>query len=158
MTEIQAVYAAKPRIKLKAQDQTEAQVLRDVRRYLALHPKVSRLIRINSGAAMLGDPESPRFVRFADLEGQQRLRSASRRSAAHAAAAAEQMELVPDIIGFLVDGRFLAVEIKGGDWRGTPRNARERAQERFLGVVRHAGGVSGFCASLRDAERLLANA
>jgi len=156
MSEPTVLYAAKPRIRLKPTVQTESQVLRDIRRYLSLHPRVSRLIRINSGAAMIGDPESPRFVRFCDIEGQQQMRSASRRSSAHASAVAEQMELVPDIIGFLVDGRFLAVEVKSGDWRGSPRNARERAQARFLGVVRHAGGVAGFCASLRDAERLLA--
>lgn len=158
MSEPVAIYAGKPRIRLKPVVQTESQVLRDVRRYLALHPRVSRLIRINSGSAMLGDPESPRFVRFCDLEGQQQMRHASRRSAAHAAAVAEQMELVPDIIGFLTDGRFLAVEVKSGEWRGTPRNARERAQERFLCVVRSSGGVAGFCASLRDAERLLRGA
>ena len=145
---------AEPRLNLAPLVQTEAQVLAAVRRYLALHPRVARLIRVNSGAAMRGDPASPRFVRFVDLEGQARLRSASKRSEAIARAAQEQMELVPDLVGFLVDGRFLAVEVKAGGWK-CPRNARERAQERFLGVVRHSGGVAGFVASPRDAERLL---
>lgn len=148
------VEAGRPRIKLKPIVQTEAQVLRDVRAYLALHPKVSRIIRVNSGAAQLGDPEHPRFVRFCDIEGQNQLRHAARRSATHAAAAEERMELVCDIIGFLTDGRFLAVEVKHGGWK-RPTDARERAQARFLEVVRSTGGVAGFVASLKMAEELL---
>lgn len=154
MSEPRAVYAGKPRFRLKPIVQTEAQVLRDVRRYLALHPKVSRLIRINSGACRMGDDEDARFVRFAEIEGQSRIRAAARRAGPIRAAAEDAMELVPDIVGFLCDGRFLAVEVKEAGWN-MPRNPRERAQERFLSVVRHAGGVAGFVASLRDAERLL---
>jgi hypothetical protein len=141
-------------LKLSPVVQTEAQVLHDVRIYLAMHPKVSRLIRINSGAAQIGDPENPRFIRFCDIEGQARMRSASRRSDAIAAAAEEHMELVPDIIGVMSDGRFLAVEVKAGGWM-RPGNARERAQARFLAAVRQSCGVAGFVASLSDAERLI---
>lgn len=146
--------AGAPRIRLRAIEQTEAQVLALIRPYLAMHPKVARIIRVNSGAAMLGDPSDPRFVRFVDIEGQSAMRSAVRRGGPVATAAENQMELVPDILGFLTDGRILAVEVKKSGWK-TPSNARERAQERFLQVVRYHGGVAGFCASLRDAENLL---
>lgn len=149
--------AAPARLKLKPIEQTEAQVLALIRPYLALHPRVARIIRINSGAAMLGDPSDPRFVRFVDIEGQSAMRSAIRRGGPVAAAAEKQMELVPDILGFLTDGRILAVEVKKTGWKA-PSNARERAQERFLDAVRYHGGVAGFCASLRDAERLLIDA
>lgn len=145
----------RPRLKLTPVIQTEAQVLRDVRRFLTAHPRVAWFARINSGAAMLGDPESPRFVRFCDIEGQDRLRHAARRGGALADAVEDQMELMSDLLGQLVDGRTLALELKSGTWRGKPRNARERAQARFLARVARSGGVSGFVASLRDAEQLL---
>lgn len=144
------------RLKLKPIEQTESQVLALIRPYLAMHPKVARIIRVNSGAAMLGDPSDPRFVRFVDIEGQSAMRAAARRGGSVGDAAEEQMELVPDILGFLTNGKFLAVECKRAGWK-SPSNARERAQERFLDAVRNTGGVAGFCSSLRDAEILLEN-
>ncbi len=61
-----------------------------------------------------------------------------------------------DLIGLrplLVPGRriaqFVAIESKreGWTWRGTPR---EVAQERFLSLVRAAGGVGAFCTSVEE--------
>lgn len=144
-----------PKLRLKPIVQTEAQVQRDVLRYLDAHPAVAWIARINSGAVQLGEPDSRRFVRFCDLAGQDSLRRAARRSEALRAASEELMELMPDLLGQLTDGRALAVELKSGEWRGKPRNARERAQARFLDRVARSGGVSGFVASLRDAEQLL---
>lgn len=133
--------------------------MRDVRRYLELHPKVEFVMRVNSGAVQLGDPEDPRWIRFSEIDGQGRMRAAARRYAKQGnetmvRACEAQMELVSDLIGQLKDGRFLAVETKKGGWT-RPGNTRERSQERFLLRVARSGGVSGFVTSLRDAERLM---
>lgn len=66
-----------------------------------------------------------------------------------------------DLIGFLpymVDGTpraiFTAIECKSGAWvwSGTPR---EIAQQRFIDLVRMAGGVAGFVRSVEEFEGLL---
>jgi hypothetical protein len=49
-----------------------------------------------------------------------------------------------DIIGYLPDGRFLAVETKASDGKPTPE------QEAFLEAVRMAGGVAILARSLDD--------
>lgn len=133
---------------------TEADVLRDVRRYLAAHPDVARVIRVNSGAARIQDAKGERFVHFCELDGQAAVRAASRRAQALAEACREHEEAVPDLVGFMHDGRFLALECKRGGWR-RPTDDRERAQERFMQRVIAAGGVAGFVTSISDAERIL---
>lgn len=62
--------------------------------------------------------------------------------------------VTPDIIGQRL-AVFTAVECKGSDWRGTPRNDRERAQAAFLQDVTNAGGIAGFAGSESDYERLI---
>lgn len=52
---------------------------------------------------------------------------------------------------------FTAIECKGSDWRGTPRNDRERAQAAFLQDVVGSGGVAGFVSSEEDYVALLDN-
>lgn len=151
-----------PRLKLAPPVPSEAEVLAMVQQYLAAHPKVARVIRINSGAAWMGKGEQKQFVRFCEIYGQAAIRRAAapsgRRgrsgSAALQKAAEEMTELVPDLIGFLTDGRFLAIECKRGGWK-KPAGAREKAQERFLDAVRASGGVAGFVASLGDLEALI---
>ena len=60
-----------------------------------------------------------------------------------------------DWIGFRdCDGRFTAVEAKRGGWRG-PTDDRERAQERFINLVRERGGIAGFVTGYDDLWRLL---
>ena len=48
-----------------------------------------------------------------------------------------------DLIGWDDRGRFVAVECKAPSWRFTG-TARETAQQRFIDLVRAAGGRGGF--------------
>lgn len=52
------------------------------------------------------------------------------------------------------DGRFTAIEAKRGGWRG-PGDDRERAQQRFIELVRSCGGIAGFVTSLEDLAKVL---
>ena len=137
--------------KLTAQHTPESVVLADCLRYLTAHPGVTLAIRVNSGA-VTGD--DGRFVRFCEIAGQSAIRRAARRSGALAQACEHLVMAVPDIVGCMADGRFLAIECKRGGWRG-PSDARERAQARFLEEVRAAGGVAGFVCGLDDVRRLI---
>lgn len=52
-------------------------------------------------------------------------------------------------------GVFTASEVKGSDFKGVPRNDRERAQYNFIqDIIRH-GGIAGFCSSVEDYSRLI---
>ena len=55
-----------------------------------------------------------------------------------------------DIMGALMDGRTLAIEVKSRTGRMRP------GQEEFLASIRAAGGVAGVCRSVEDAVALLA--
>jgi hypothetical protein len=62
-----------------------------------------------------------------------------------------------DLIGMTRDGRFLAVECKRPDWRGTSLTPREGAQRRFIEIVRARGGVGGFVRNVEELRRLIAD-
>ena len=57
-----------------------------------------------------------------------------------------------DIMGTLMDGRTLAIEVKSRTGRMRP------GQEEFLASIRAAGGVAGVCRSVEDAMKLLGDA
>lgn len=99
----------------------EAPILRAVLEYLRYHPAVARAWRQNSGAAKLGD----RFIRFTDEVG------------------------LPDICGFMKDGRALYVEVKA------PKGRPAYWQQQFLDAAAKAGCVAGVARSLDDAAALL---
>ncbi len=91
--------------------------------FLRYHPKVADVWRNNSGGARLpGRNGKSQFVRF------------SRPG-------------ISDILGFLKDGRFLAVEGKVG------KNTPTEAQQEFIDRVRAAGGVGIIAYSIDDVER-----
>jgi len=102
---------------------SETSLNRALLQYLRYHPKVADVWRNNTGGAHLpGRGGKQQFVKF------------SRPG-------------ISDILGFLKDGRFLAVEGKVGRNKPTP------AQEEFIRRVRAAGGVGIIAYSVDDVER-----
>lgn len=59
---------------------------------------------------------------------------------------------MPDIIGMLRDGRFLAIDVK------RPGETATEDQKQFIAMVAKAGGVSGTAESWMDVEKLLIGA
>jgi hypothetical protein len=54
-----------------------------------------------------------------------------------------------DLLGFTTAGKIIAIECKA------PRGKLTKAQERFLGRVRSAGGISGVARSVDEALTIL---
>lgn len=150
---MQRVARKRPALRLRSAERLESDVMAEVRQYLLMHPRVGRVIRLNNGAAYAGEGDTRRFIRFCEIEGQQAVRSAAIRPHMQALAEAYE-ELPPDFVGFMADGRFLAIECKREGWT-KPGNRRERGQERFLARVRKAGGVAGFVTSLANLKLLI---
>lgn len=100
---------------------TEAQVLAAVQQALNHHHAVAWHQRMNTGAGKLvyRDGDASRFLRFG-FPG------------------------CPDIIGQLMDGRFLAVEVK------RPSGKLSDEQKQFLALVRDNGGVSFVARCVED--------
>lgn len=65
-----------------------------------------------------------------------------------------RVTITPDMVGKTL-AVFTAVECKGGDFKGAPRNDRERAQAAFLQDVSNAGGLACFAASEDDYLRVV---
>ncbi len=108
----------------------EAGVIAAISELLAHHPKVLIALRMNSGAASYEASTGRyapvwfhRFLRFP-----------------------EKMRM-PDFIGFLVDGRPLAIEAKRPTWT-RPRDDREREQAVYLETIRNIGGIGIFATSV----------
>jgi len=99
----------------------EASVLRSVLEFLRYHPRVAKAWRQNSGAMNIDG----RHVRFTDEVG------------------------IPDICGFLKDGRGLYVECKA------PGGRLSYWQNHFLEAARKAGCVAGMVHSIEEAEALI---
>lgn len=98
----------------------EADILKSVIRFLKIHPSVAWAERMNVGAQAIDG----RFVRYG-FPG------------------------CSDIIGQIMDGRFLAIECKATRGRVTA------AQEAFLGAVAKAGGVALVARSVEDVAGVL---
>ena len=108
------------RLRLTPSEPLEAQVQRAVLRALSLHPRVAWAHRMNSGVFRPQRKDgSVGFVR-AGFEG------------------------LSDVIGQLVDGRLLAVEVKRPSGRVT------EPQDAFLTRVRTHGGVAFVARSVDD--------
>lgn len=55
-----------------------------------------------------------------------------------------------DVIGLMPpNGRFVAIECKREGWKWTGTD-EEIAQERFLHIIRQAGGIGAFCSSVEE--------
>lgn len=105
---------------------TEAQVLKAVLAFLRAHPKVASIWRQNSGTfAEQNRDGSTRYVRANTARG------------------------MADVMGFLKDGRVLAIECKSLTGRLQPH------QKEFLDKITAAGGVAGVARSVDDAIALL---
>ena len=105
---------------------TEAQILKAIMKFLAMHPKIAQCWRQNSGTFQERNRDgSVRYIRANPAKG------------------------MSDIMGVLKDGRTLAIEVKSATGRMRP------GQEEFLATIRQAGGVAGVCRSVEDAQALL---
>lgn len=125
---------------------SESRVQSEIRLYAANN--THKLLRNNSGA--LPD-QTGRIVRY---------------GLGNDSAALNKVYKSSDLIGLtrvLIQphhvGRVMAIltclEVKGSDFKGTPRNDRERAQAAFIqDMVRH-GAIGGFAASVPDYETLI---
>ena len=96
-------------------DRPEADALREVIQALRAHPAVAWCERQNSGAVNSGG----RFIRFG-------------------------WPGCADVLGQLLDGRFLAVEVKAAKGSASPE------QVAFLDRIRAAGGVGFIARSMVD--------
>lgn len=105
---------------------SEAEILRAILQLLRRHPKVALCWRQNSGTFQERNRDgSVRYIRANTQRG------------------------MSDIMGAMMDGRTLAIEVKSRTGRMRP------GQEEFLQQIRAAGGVAGVCRSVEDAVRLL---
>lgn len=105
---------------------SEAEILKAILQLLRRHPKVALAWRQNSGTFQERNRDgSVRYIRANTQRG------------------------MSDIMGALMDGRALAIEVKSRTGRMRP------GQEEFLASIRAAGGVAGVCRSVDDAVRLL---
>ena len=108
---------------------SEAEILRAILQMLRRHPKVALCWRQNSGTFQERNRDgTTRYIRANTQRG------------------------MSDIMGAMMDGRTLAIEVKSRTGRMRPR------QEEFLASIRAAGGVAGVCRSVEDAVRLLGDA
>lgn len=105
---------------------SEAEILRAILAMLRRHPKVALCWRQNSGTFQERNRDgTTRYIRANTQRG------------------------MSDIMGALMDGRTLAIEVKSRTGRMRP------GQEEFLQTIRQAGGVAGVCRSVEDAQKLL---
>ena len=108
---------------------SEAEILRAILQLLRRHPKVALCWRQNSGTFQERNRDgTTRYIRANTQRG------------------------MSDIMGALMDGRTLAIEVKSRTGRMRP------GQEEFLQQIRDAGGVAGVCRSVEDAQKLLETA
>lgn len=123
---------SKPRVLVDHPD-LERHVLKAVGELLAVHPKVSYALRVNSGAASF-EAASGRYkpVWF------------------HTWIRAASPYKMPDYFGATVDGRTIAFECKKPSW-SKPTDEREQQQLAFLLLIRELGGIARF---VTDAEQV----
>jgi hypothetical protein len=62
--------------------------------------------------------------------------------------------ITADMVGQVV-GVFSAIEAKASDWTYRPNDAHTQAQQRFINLVRAAGGMAGFARSPAEARAIL---
>ena len=109
---------------------TEGEVQSAILSLLWRHPKVAYAGRYNSGRFQDSTGAVYKFVRL-------------KAGLAH-----------PDILGLLGTGKMFALECKRPGWK-SPHNEREKAQERFLGVIRDGGGIGAFVTSVDEVVGVL---
>lgn len=58
-----------------------------------------------------------------------------------------------DLVGWTIDGRFLAIEVKVPGARTEPE--RLAAQQKFIDAVKRDGGRAGFASSVEEARAII---
>lgn len=114
---------------------TEAETQRAIIAYLCAHPKVTLVIRFNSGAVQ----SDKYYVEFSHIYSR--------------GFKGEKMRL-PDIYAMLRNGRTLWVEVKREGW-SVPRDDREIEQRNFLHHVAACNGIGIFATSIDDVAAVL---
>lgn len=115
----------------------ESNLLAEVREIL--RPACVRIMRINGGI-LRGSTFSASYMLYGpDSKGSLR-----------------DTERLPDLIGILSDGRWLAIEVENENekQRNQHRHATKERQRRFLNVVKQAGGIAATVTCIEDARRL----
>ena len=110
-----------PNMKLKPCEPTEAQVLKSILTWLRRDTRVAWANRFNTGAHVVGEGRHRRFIRYA-FPG------------------------CSDILGQLVTGHLLAIEVK----RPSTRNRARPAQLAFLETVNRHGGLGLVAAGIEE--------
>lgn len=59
-----------------------------------------------------------------------------------------------DLIGIL-NGRFVAIEVKKEKWKFNPKDKREAAQLAFINFIKTHNGIAGFASSVDDFLQLI---
>ena len=59
-----------------------------------------------------------------------------------------------DLIG-IMNGRFVAIEVKKEGWKFNPNDRREVAQLAFIDWIKSNNGLAGFAASVDDALKII---
>lgn len=62
--------------------------------------------------------------------------------------------ITADMVGQIV-GVFAAIECKASNWTCRPNDEHTQAQQRFIDLVRAAGGFAGFARSVEEARTIL---
>lgn len=120
---------------------SEASVQQDIR--LAASRRNAYLWRNNSGAFQ---DERGNWIRYGLANDSKRLNEELKSSDL---IGFTPVVITPDMVGKVV-AIFTAIEVKPGGWNGV-RSAREKAQDRFIQLVRAFGARAGFAASVEDA-------
>lgn len=110
--------------KLKCKEPKEADIQAAILRMLRIHPVVAFFWRQNTGAMAIGEGKARRFVRFGPKG-------------------------MPDICGYLTDGRALYIECKTRTGRISPE------QQEFHDRAKKAGCVAIFARSVSDVFQVL---
>lgn len=119
-------------------DDGEGPVLSSVGEYLAAHPSIAIVVRLNSGAAVSRSGAPIWFHRLLKGEG-----------------------VMVDYFFVMRAGTFGVMECKRADWRGPSVNGtsktaeRERKQAKLINQVRNIGGPAGFVRSVAEAQAVL---
>lgn len=129
MTDLSAYHAREESrgkaLRLTKPEPLESDIQAQILRALKIHPAVAWCGRFNSGAQVIGEGKSRRFVRFSTVKG------------------------LSDILGQLVDGRMLAIEVKRPSGRVT------EDQMAFISMVANSGGVAFVARSVAEAWAIL---
>ena len=113
---------------------SESQVMQEVMLEAAKHRCI--LLRNNVGSFIDNDG---RCVRFGLLNSSKQQNDRIKSS---------------DLIGIL-NGRFVAVEVKKEGWEFNPKDKREVAQLAFINFIKTHNGIAGFCSSVDDFLQLI---